>query len=112
MSIHWPITIFARARAAAVTALAALSLAAPLSSAQAGPTLASVHERGHVLCSTAGMLNTPREYDQPGSIAGFDRDFCRAMAAAVLGDKAKVQYTSIWCPTPGSRRSSRARWMC
>jgi len=58
-------------------------------------TLAATQARGTVRCSTAGHLNTPREYTQPGTIAGFDRDFCRAIAAAVVSDKSKIDFVQL-----------------
>lgn len=62
------------------------------SDAQAGQTVQAIKARGALNCSTAGHLNTPRQYSQPGTIAGFDRDFCRAVAAAVLGDVRKIKF--------------------
>jgi len=58
-------------------------------------TLETIKERGHLNCSTAGHLNTPREYSQPGTIAGFDRDFCRAIAVAVLKDTSKIDFIQL-----------------
>jgi len=58
-------------------------------------TLSAVKDRGQLNCSTAGHLNTPREYTQSGTIAGFDRDFCRAIAAAVLKDKSKINFIQL-----------------
>lgn len=77
--------------------IAAFSVMAAGSTAQAqmGDTLAAVKQRGELRCSTAGHLNTPREYSQPGTIAGFDRDFCRAIAAAILGDAAKIKFVHL-----------------
>jgi len=58
-------------------------------------TLQTVKKHDQLNCSTAGHLNTPREYSQPGTIAGFDRDFCRAIAAAVLKDKSKINFVQL-----------------
>ena len=59
--------------------------------AHASETVDAIKARGHVLCSTAGFLNIPQGEEQPGTIAGFDRDFCRAVSSAVLGDPDKVK---------------------
>lgn len=61
----------------------------------AGATLDAIKARGALNCSTAGHLNTPREYSQPGTIAGFDRDFCRAIAAAVSTDISKINFVHL-----------------
>jgi len=95
-------------RSAHVTALALLTLCtlgahdamsqdAPQGGAQKAlqSTLKTIQNRDRLNCSTAGHLNTPREYSQPGAIAGFDRDFCRAIAAAVLKDKAKINFVQL-----------------
>jgi len=79
---------------AALLALILIILGAA-STAQAKTTLDTVMARGMLNCSTAGHLNTPREYSQPGTIAGFDRDFCRAVAAAILADAAKINYVHL-----------------
>lgn len=61
-----------------------------------GPdTLAAVQARGKVLCSTAGHLSAARSLDQPGAISGFDRDFCRAFAAATLGDPKALEFVLL-----------------
>jgi len=62
----------------------------------AGPTLDATLARGSLLCSTAGHLHTtPVNYEKPGSISGFDRDFCRAIAAAVLNDKSAIEFIQL-----------------
>ena len=54
-------------------------------------TLQTVMERGHLIC--IGNASAPgfgsRQGD--GSFAGFDTDFCRAVAAAVFGDSGKFE---------------------
>jgi len=61
-----------------------------------GPTLKNTIARGSLLCSTAGSLHTdPLDLQKPGSIAGFDRDFCRAIAAAIFGDPTSVKLTQL-----------------
>ncbi|MBL4615908.1 MAG: amino acid ABC transporter substrate-binding protein [Magnetovibrio sp.] len=63
--------------------------------AEAGATLDAIKARGALNCSTAGHLNTPREYSQPGTIAGFDRDFCRAVATAISTDIANINFVHL-----------------
>lgn len=60
--------------------------------ATAGTVLDAVRERGQVIC---GVDQTPgfSAFDASGVATGFDVDFCRAVAAAVLGraDQIKVR---------------------
>ena len=72
-----------------------LVLAIAQSTAYASETVDAIKARGHVLCSTAGFLNIPQGEEQPGTIAGFDRDFCRAVSSAVLGDPTKVKLVHL-----------------
>lgn len=57
----------------------------------AGPTLTAIRARGTVTCGiTQGAgFATP---DDSGRWRGFDVDFCRALAVAVLGDPNKVRF--------------------
>ncbi|MFL5615179.1 MAG: amino acid ABC transporter substrate-binding protein [Gemmatimonadaceae bacterium] len=59
----------------------------------AGSTLAAIRSRGAVKCGiTQGAgFATP---DDSGHWHGFDVDFCRALAAAILDDPRKVQLVS------------------
>jgi len=72
--------------------LAALAvLAAP---AGAG-TLDTVKQRGTLQCGVSeGVLGFSAK-DDKGAWSGFDVDFCRAVAAAVLGDANKVTFTPL-----------------
>ena len=55
-------------------------------------TLADVKERGELNCVvTTGLVGFAAP-DANGKWAGFDVDFCRAVAAAVLGDGDKVKF--------------------
>ena len=67
-----------------------------LKEANAGPTLEATRARGSLLCSSAGRLHTdPNDYNNSGTIAGFDRDFCRAIAAATLNNETAIQFTQL-----------------
>jgi general L-amino acid transport system substrate-binding protein len=71
---------------------AALSLAAALSAAHAGPTLDAVKQRGVLVCIVNTGLAGFAMPDQQGNYQGLDADTCRAIAAAVLGDAKKVKF--------------------
>jgi general L-amino acid transport system substrate-binding protein len=58
-------------------------------------TLEDVKARGKLLCGVnPGLLGFAAKGDD-GTWAGFDVDFCRAVAAAALGDAAKVEFVSL-----------------
>jgi len=68
-----------------------LGLAAP---AGAG-TLETVKQRGTLACGVSEGLSGFSDKDAQGKWSGFDVDFCRALAAAVLGDPEKVTFTPL-----------------
>ena len=58
-------------------------------------TLSDVKARGKLVCGVnAGLLGFALKGDD-GKWAGFDVDYCRAVAAAVLGDAEKVEYVPL-----------------
>jgi general L-amino acid transport system substrate-binding protein len=79
----------------ALTGLAAaLALAGAIGAAQAQGTgtLATVKSRGMLNCGVAQGAPGFANPDDKGNWTGLDVDFCRAVAAAVLGDAKKVSY--------------------
>lgn len=71
----------------AVLALATLAALAP---AAAG-TLDEVRERGVLRCGVNGEVPGLSYRDEKGTWSGLDVDFCRAVAAAALGEADKVE---------------------
>ena len=63
-------------------------------SASAG-TLDDVRARDKLICGVSEGLPGFSKKDESGVWRGFDVDFCKAVAAAVLGDTAKVEYVSL-----------------
>ncbi|MBX9991981.1 amino acid ABC transporter substrate-binding protein [Phreatobacter oligotrophus] len=57
------------------------------------PTLDAIRARGHVECGVHLGLPGFSFANDKGEWTGLDVDFCRAVAAAVLGDANKVRYT-------------------
>jgi general L-amino acid transport system substrate-binding protein len=55
-----------------------------------GDTLAEVQGAGSLDCGVSGTLLAFSYVEEDGSISGFDYDYCRAVAAAVLGDSEAV----------------------
>lgn len=79
---------------ASLVAVAALTTwAAP--AAQAGPVLDAVKKRGQVSCGVNTGLGGFGIAGSDGQWTGFDVDFCRAVAAAALGDASKVRYVPL-----------------
>ncbi len=60
-----------------------------------GGRLALVQERGQLICGVNGQLPGFSFLDESGEMSGFDADFCRALAAAVLGDATAVEFRSL-----------------
>ena len=63
--------------------------------AASAATLDTVKQRGTLVCGvSAGFagFSTP---DSQGNYKGLDVDYCRALAAGVLGDPGKVRYVAL-----------------
>jgi general L-amino acid transport system substrate-binding protein len=58
--------------------------------------LAAVQQRGQLVCGINGSLPGFSVLDEAsGTYSGFDVDFCRAVAAAALGDPDAVEYRPL-----------------
>ena len=64
-------------------------------SALAGPTLDGIREKGFVRCGVSQGLPGFSSPDAKGRWTGIDVDFCRAVAAAVLGNAGKVKFVPL-----------------
>jgi general L-amino acid transport system substrate-binding protein len=58
-------------------------------------TLATVQARGVLKCGVSGAATAFSEQQPDGSATGFDADYCRYIAAAVLGDSTAVEFTFL-----------------
>lgn len=74
-----------------VGALLAIGVLA-LPAAAAEPTLSVVKKRGKLLCGVNGQLPGFSVQNAQKAWAGFEIDYCRAIAAAALGDPGKVEF--------------------
>jgi general L-amino acid transport system substrate-binding protein len=63
-------------------------------SATAG-TLEDAKARGAIRCGVNGLVPGLSHRDASGRWSGLDVDFCRAVAAAALGDKEKVEFVAL-----------------
>ncbi len=61
----------------------------------AGGTLAAVQQRGTLICGVSGSAVAFSETQPDGTVTGFDADWCRAVAAAVLGDSNAVEFRPL-----------------
>jgi len=77
-------------RIAITTAL----LAASSLPAAAG-TMDTVKQRGQLVCGVSAGFAGFSAPDSQGNYKGLDVDYCRALAAAVLGDASKVRYVAL-----------------
>ena len=75
----------------AVAAVAGIALTAS-SPANAQATLAAIKQRGSLNCGVDTGIPGFAYQDKAGKWLGFDVDYCRAIAAAVLNDPEKVKY--------------------
>jgi len=64
-------------------------------SAAAGATLDTVRARGYLQCGVSQGLPGFSNPNDKGVWSGIDVDFCKAVAAAVFGDPAKVKYRPL-----------------
>jgi general L-amino acid transport system substrate-binding protein len=85
-------------RTVCCAALLFLTLAV-LPRVEAGEVLNSVKTRGQLRCGMSEGIPGFSERDADGRWRGFDMDFCRAVAAAVLGDPDKVELVPLLAST-------------
>ncbi len=63
--------------------------------AQEGNTLATVKDRGKIICGVNQAVPGFGFLQSDGTFAGFDIDFCKALSAAVFGDTESVEYRPL-----------------
>jgi len=70
-----------------------------------------VRARGQLACGVSTGVVGLSQADSRGEWRGIDADFCRAIAAAVLGDANRVRFVPT---TPQNRFAALqpARWTC
>src|SRR5687767_13059216 len=64
-----------------------------------GDTLQEVIDRGTLNCGVNGQLLGFSNVEADGTYTGIDVDYCKAVAAAVLGDPEAVEYTDLTAET-------------
>ena len=63
-----------------------------------GPTVEAIKRRGALSCGVDTGIPGFAYQDSSGAWKGFDVGYCRAIAAAVLGDASKVRYVPTTTP--------------
>lgn len=79
----------------AIAAPAEAPAAAPVAQPGGQSLLEIIKSRGELICGVNNQLPGFGYIDSDGSYSGFDVDFCKAIAAAVLGDPDAVQYRPL-----------------
>jgi len=74
--------------------IAAGLLAASIAGASAA-TLDTVKQRGTLICGVSTGFAGFSSPDSQGNFKGLDVDYCKALAAGVLGDASKVRYVAL-----------------
>jgi general L-amino acid transport system substrate-binding protein len=77
------------------TALAFATVLAFGIQAASAQTLATIKNRGELICGANGTLAGFGLPDPQGNWTGFDVDFCRAIAAAIFNDPTKVKFVPL-----------------
>jgi len=80
----------------ALLAILILGVVLPTTAQEAdlGDTLGAVQDAGILNCGVSGTLLAFSYVDDAGEMQGFDADYCRAVAAAALGDAEAVEFRS------------------
>jgi general L-amino acid transport system substrate-binding protein len=78
-----------------ITRLLGSLFAVALAQASFAATLDDVKERGSLRCGVNGEVPGLSHRDDSGTWSGLDVDFCRAVAAAALGDAGKVEFVPL-----------------
>src|SRR5262245_52234157 len=76
-------------------ALALVSLVLSFCSDASAQTLDRIKQRGAVVCGVNPGLLGFSSRDSSGAWSGFDVDLCRALAAVIFDDPAKVQFVPL-----------------
>ncbi|GAC1344525.1 MAG: amino acid ABC transporter substrate-binding protein [Acetobacteraceae bacterium] len=63
-----------------------------------GPTVDAIKKRGQLVCGVDTGIPGFAFQDSSGAWKGFDVGYCKAIAAAVLGDAGKVRYVPTTTP--------------
>ena len=77
------------------TMAVAIALMGSVSTGYAGEVLDKIRSQDALRCGVGGSVPTFSQLNSQGEWLGLDVDYCRAVAAAVLGDPAKVTFVPL-----------------
>ena len=72
--------------------LAGILLALVAATAEAGPRLDLIRQRGTLVCGVAPAIAGFAEVDKDGRYSGLEVDICRSVAAAIFGSADRVRF--------------------
>jgi general L-amino acid transport system substrate-binding protein len=74
------------------TLLVAATLSASCGGVAPGSRVARIRQRGFLVCGVSPGIAGFAQVDSQGHYSGFDVDFCRAVAAAIVGSADRIRY--------------------
>lgn len=87
--------MFKRIICVSLMAMLVLVMGTSIAVAQDDSILARIQDRGEMICGVNATLAGFGTQNDAGEFEGFDIDFCKAVAAAVLGDAEAVTYRPL-----------------
>ncbi len=78
-----------------LTLACAIGFSTVVADAKAGAVLEKIKSQGNLRCGVGGSIPTFSKLDSKGQWIGLDIDYCRAVAAAVLGTPDKVTFVPL-----------------
>jgi general L-amino acid transport system substrate-binding protein len=84
-----------RLKSMLLAAAACLGIGLSEAGAQIAPQLDTIRQRNVFRCGVYENVPGLSALDAQGNRVGFDVDYCRAMAAAILGDASKVEFRTM-----------------
>jgi len=77
------------------TLLIAAMLSASCGGAAPGSRVSRIRQRGYLVCGVFPGIAGFAQVDRQGHYSGFDVDFCRAVAAAIVGSAERIRYQPV-----------------
>jgi general L-amino acid transport system substrate-binding protein len=87
--------MFKRIISVSLMAMLVLVMGTSIAVAQDDSILARIQDRGELICGVNAVLAGFGTQNDAGEFEGFDIDFCKAVAAAILGDAEAVTYRPL-----------------
>ena len=87
--------MFKRIISVSLMAMLVLVMGTSIATAQDDSILARIQDRGELICGVNATLAGFGTQNDAGEFEGFDIDFCKAVAAAILGDAEAVTYRPL-----------------